>query len=292
VEAYASLQIIVLAAILASAGVFKMSIRDPRGLASDIFLLRELPESVGVLIWRCLGAIEASLAIVLIIVPGSLPRAVAAAFFVAAALYGFAARRFAPGSACGCLGSHERVSWRTPLRAGLLAGASALALKYPTSLASVRSLTAVGVEAAAVEVCLLLLLFSEIQVIPRVRREAHRQRRSSCLTSRYSVNWVIRRLTKTQPWREFEPALMSKAPTDHWRDGCWRFVTYGAMERGLPATAVFAIRLPPGKRQFRGALVIDGEMEPARVAEQKDDRRYVRRALQKIRPMLASNSGA
>ncbi len=51
---------------------------------------------------------------------------------------------------------------------------------------------------------------------------------------------------------------------DHWRDGCWHFLAFPAKDDGASATAVMAVKLPPGRVQVRGAIVPDDTSLPVK----------------------------
>ncbi|GAB4335318.1 MAG: hypothetical protein Kow0010_22720 [Dehalococcoidia bacterium] len=49
--------------------------------------------------------------------------------------------------------------------------------------------------------------------------------------------------------------LVTDMPADHWRDGCWRFLTYDARYNGRSAIAVFAVSLKTRPDPLQAAIV-------------------------------------
>ena len=61
-----------------------------------------------------------------------------------------------------------------------------------------------------------------------------------------------------------QPYVVESSIVDHWRDGCWRFLAFPAKDHGRNATAVIAVKLPPGAVHVRGAVVPYDETLPVK----------------------------
>ncbi len=260
---FAAFQIVILAGTLVVTGLLKLVSSDPRALAEHAFLTRHLSLQRGVAVWYGIGSLEIGLAVALLTVRSTWVLELVFAFAAAATIYGFLALRYATEATCGCLGSTEPVSWRGPSRALFLAAAALLAIEHDARLYDLvrfdwRAALGLACEAAA-----LAFLFNPLRS-GRAAWLALRFRQPRCLTSRHTIEWALNQLRYTHIWKQFSPLLLSSTPVDHWREGCWRLVSYDseAYTGGL-ATVVFAIRLPPGGGHFRAAMIADGAKEPS-----------------------------
>jgi hypothetical protein len=150
-------------------------------------------------------------------------------------------------------GSTDSVSKRTIARAGMLAVLSTLAVS--SSGGWVHALSAVWpIEVLALEGILLAWLSPETQALLDLVR---RRKRSlpRCLTEDIPLEATVQALKRSTAWARLQPYLTSDKVLDHWRDGCWRFLAYGAHTDGGTASAIFAVHIPLGKGATRGALV-------------------------------------
>ena len=56
-------------------------------------------------------------------------------------------------------------------------------------------------------------------------------------------------------WRKYAGQISAAAPSDVWREGCWRFVVYPGSERGQPVDIVFAVYLQSRRPAIRAAIL-------------------------------------
>lgn len=246
-------QVGIIVATLAAAAISKLIQPEVAQSTKAVFLLGRVASRQRVAGWYLLALVEAALAACLLAIPTQEPRIAAAALFVVMTVFAGAAVRFEPESTCGCFGAGAAVSWRTAARSGLLAAvAASTLLNADARLLGGEITTAIVVLA---EVVVLVRLSLPAGLLLTVRRLRYRIHTPACLTSSESVEASVRRLRASKAWRALAAHIAdSTEPVDHWREGCWRFVTFSAaMEDG--AQAVFAIHLPPGRVSFSGAIV-------------------------------------
>ena len=70
---------------------------------------------------------------------------------------------------------------------------------------------------------------------------------------------TLDRLRGSKLWVDARPYLAADAPSEQWRDGCWRYLSYPANYEGEPATAVFALYLGRSRNSDGVAFVADDE---------------------------------
>jgi hypothetical protein len=166
--------------------------------------------------------------------------AVALLFATAAgALYVLRARR--PDAGCGCFGDLSRtpVGWRVIARAVLLCLAAlsvvrAPPLRMPTSAGQAWLILAV----TAASLALIGALSPEIGVV--MRRLSHAE---PCEVRAVPVARTLAALHATPVWRRYQRFIVAEAPTDVWREGCWRFIVYPAVLASRRMEVVFAVHL-------------------------------------------------
>jgi hypothetical protein len=265
VRTFAAFQVVLLAGALFTTGLLKVAAADPRALAERAFLTRRLRPQQGEAIWYGIGSLEICLAAGLPVVPSSWLRELVFAVAFAATIYSSLALRYAPESTCGCLGSTEAISWRAPARALFLAAAAWVTIAYGARLGDIAKLDSQEALALLGEAAVLVFLFKPVSS-SRAAWFAVRFRQPRCLTNGHTIEWALDQLHHTRLWEQFTPSLISRTPVDHWREGCWRLVSYDSEDAGGPGTVVFAIRLPPGGRHFRGAIIAEGAEEPSSTA--------------------------
>lgn len=247
---------VLLAVVLLLAASTKLGNRFDRMTAMRTALARFVPEGAAVAAWRVLAVLEAAVGAGLLTSPRSrLPAAAAAFMLLAASSYALLALKKAPDRACGCFGAAagEPVTALTAARALLLAAtATTLATigDHWTSLATVRWWAlAAGTEALAL-----------VAVSPDIRASVGalvRRRMPSCLTSYAPLETCKLLLARSGVWERLGPVLDGAELADHWRDGCWSFLSFRTSWNEQHATAVFAIRVPPGPRHIRAAVLDD-----------------------------------
>jgi hypothetical protein len=257
----AALQQPVIGVLLLWAGLLKVvsagSAQAANASALPVLLRRE---ALAAPAYRVVGGVETAVALLLLLPPAS-TREMAAAVALSGLFVGYLsyARRATPQRPCGCLGGHDTpLSTRTQLRAGLLCAASVLGLAgsqhWTTAVADQPALSAavLGLEAVVLAVVSPELRWD------RARRALQaalpsRGLPADCTTADVAVDTSLRQLEQSEPYHRLEHLLVPGVQ-DHWRDGCWRFLSYSARYDGLPATAVFAVPLIDGTDWIRAAV--------------------------------------
>jgi hypothetical protein len=247
---------VLLATVLLLAASTKLGNRFDRATATSTAFAQFVPEGAAVGAWRVLAVLEAAVGVGLLTFPASrLPAAVAAFMLLAASGYALLALKKAPDRPCGCFGAAtgESVTALTAARALLLAATATTLATIGgrwTSAAAVRWWAlAAGVEALAL-----------VTISPDVLASAGslvRRRMPSCLTSYAPLETCKLLLARSGVWERLGPMLDGAELADHWRDGCWSFLSFRTSWNEEHATAVFAIRLPPGPRRIRATVLDD-----------------------------------
>jgi Methylamine utilisation protein MauE len=160
-----------------------------------------------------------------------------------------------PDVGCGCFGdlSDTPVSVRSLARAAVLCAAALASIGAPSLRLPSSSLQVLLVMAAATTELLLLAALS-----PEVGEIMVRLGYSEpCEARRMPVAKTLAALRASREWRYSQPYLAAPEPTDIWREGCWRFLTYPATVADRKADIVFAVYLQARRPPIRTA-VVDG----------------------------------
>jgi hypothetical protein len=196
---------------------------------------------------------EVALALLLFVGPPHQAGIAAAVFFLLAAVYAAAARLAAPGRPCGCFGaSGEAVSWWTTGRAMLLAAAAAAYSRSPGA-GSTRVLSD-GRSWLGLMVVLTSFLAVSPELWASVRHRHEVRRTRSCARAPIELQRLLEALRGTTAWIGVEQHLADRNPASVWREGCWLYVSFEASVEKKLATAVFTLRLPPGRSTCRAVL--------------------------------------
>jgi hypothetical protein len=185
--------------------------------------------------------------------PSTVVRTGTALFFLVAvgALNEMRQRR--PDAGCGCFGelSGTSIGLRTIARPGLLC-ASAVAtlglppLRMPSSSAEAELWLAV----LAFELALLAFLSPELgEIMVRLGYS------EPCEVRRMPVGRTMSALHASAQWRKYASQVSAGAPSDVWREGCWRFVVYPGYARGRQVDIVFAVYLQNRRPAIRAAVL-------------------------------------
>lgn len=241
------MQALVIGGVLVGAGVAKIARPNasPAAALESLALGRLLKRVLGSASWGAVGLLETAVGLAVLLWPAQVwPEAVAAFLLLAAGVFAARSLQQSPGQPCGCFGalSISPVSLTTVGRAfglALVAAMGSLAqASWQASLApSVWAL-------AAAEV--LAITF------PEIREFLERQKDSSidqaqdaevprCLYARVPWKRTIAALAASEDWALNRSMLASEEIVDHWREGCWRFVSYEARSGMM----VFAVRVHP-----------------------------------------------
>ncbi|GAB3477975.1 MauE/DoxX family redox-associated membrane protein [Nocardiopsis coralliicola] len=206
-------------------------------------------------------AVEAVLAVVLLVSAGPLGTAarVAAAVVFAGSAFALAAvRRRDPQMSCGCFGglSSEPVGRRTIARPALLAAAaagSAAVLPAQSGIAALAALDAASAGLLAAEVAVLAALSPELSAAV-----ARAVRPEPCEVRRVPVARSMRRLRRSAVWRANPVELLSTDPVDVWRQGCWRLLRFDGTRYGRAVDVVYAVELSTRRPRVRAAVIDAG----------------------------------
>lgn len=208
--------------------------------------------SLLVIAWRALVAVEAGLALALLVLPPRAGGTAAVAFFAAAGAYAAVLARVAPGRDCGCFGGGgEPASPLVVVRALLLAFvAGVYAVVDPSPAAALGDPRAWS--------GLLLLVFVTLAVsrewrAPLLRRAAVRRLRR-CSHAVVDVASVVEAVRGSDAWRAVGAYVVRDDAFETSREGCWQFLTFEASYDGNVATAVFALGLAERRPRCRAML--------------------------------------
>jgi hypothetical protein len=180
----------------------------------------------------------------------------AAAGLAAAGLLSLWGVRHAPDTGCGCFGAarSEPVSPRTVVRAGVLCALALVAmlggdgwfaaLSHPLAVAAVLAVGA-GLAAATPEL--------------RPRNARVRLREAVWAHRPAPPRRTLERLRRSPLWADAREYLAADAPSEQWREGCWRYLAYPATYDGEAATAVFALYLGRDRASDGVAFVAERE---------------------------------
>lgn len=146
-----------------------------------------------------------------------------------------------PDAGCGCFGELSRtpVSWRAVARIVLLcvaalAAIGAPSLRMPGSAGQAWLMLAV----VAAELALLAALSPEVGQL--MIRLSHAE---PCELREVPVDRTLSALRSSAAWRRYQPFLVTAAPADVWREGCWRFAVFPGVLASRQVEVVFAVYL-------------------------------------------------
>jgi len=199
--------------------------------------------------------------------PAAVARAGTALFFLIAVGVLNEMRQRRPEAGCGCFGelSGSPIGFRAIARPCLLSASAVAAfgmppLRMPSSLAVAGLWLAV----LAFELALLALLSPEIgEIMVRLGYS------EPCELRRMPVGRTITALHASPQWRRYAGQVSAGAPSDVWREGCWRFVVYTGCARGRRVDIVFAVYLQTRRPAIRVAVL---DADTSEVIGQADTR--------------------
>jgi hypothetical protein len=172
----------------------------------------------------------------------------------AAALYELRARR--PNAGCGCFGELSRtpVSWRVIARATLLCVAALSTIGIPPLRMPASAGQAwLTLAAVAAEVAVLAVLSPEIgQAMLRLSHA------DPCEVREVPVWRTLSTLHASASWRRYQRFLVTTAPIDVWREGCWRFVVFPGVLASRRVDVVFAVHVGGRGAQVRVGMLDTG----------------------------------
>ena len=180
-------------------------------------------------------------------------RAGTALFFLVSAGVLNEVRQRRPDAGCGCFGelSGTPIGLRTIARAGLLC-ASAIATfgLPPLRMPSSSTVAELWLAVLAFELALLAFLSPELgEIMVRLGYS------EPCEVRRMPVGRTMSALHASAQWRKYASQVSAGAPSDVWREGCWRFVVYPGYARGRRVDIVFAVYLQNRRPAIRAAVL-------------------------------------
>jgi hypothetical protein len=252
-QPWLEIQALVVALVLVGAGASKLLTRFPQMAADKSALAALLGTRHTLKAWRVLSTAELAIGVALVAEAQSrMPAAAATTVFAAAVGYLVWAWRRAPGAACGCFGGGgASVEPLTIIRACLLFAAALAPALYGSWTDGVRNAGPLTGALLAAEIAVMVAVSPEIHVL------VHRWRsvEPACLTSRVPLDDTVAAIKKSRAWRRLRGRLQSENLVDFWRDGCWRFHAYDLIHDGTAGSAVFAVKVPPGRMKLKVAIV-------------------------------------
>jgi hypothetical protein len=190
--------------------------------------------------------------------PATIVRTGAALFFLIAvgALNEMRQRR--PDSGCGCFGelSGTPIGLRTIARPGLLCASAVATLGLPPlRMPSSPTEAELWLAVLAFELALIAFLSPELgEIMVRLGYS------EPCELRRIPVGRTMAALHASSQWRKYAGQVTAAAPSDVWREGCWRFVVFPGMARGRRVDIVFAVYLQ-ARRPVVRAAVLDADTD-------------------------------
>jgi hypothetical protein len=263
IEPIASVQALIVGAIFAWAGIWKVCFPRARALARQSALatiLRRPRLAEGLHLTVGLGEIGVA-ALLLLLPQFAWGIRVASAFAVGFLGYLWLAWRVAPEKPCACMGGRStRISKRSLVRAVLLLAFTVLGWFARHTWGTTLLTTPLAALLVVAELGLLWCVSPEFDWIgPKVEKQFLRTVRlrlnPTCSGIARSWHDTESDLRRTAVFHELSPHLATQS--DRWRDGCWSFVSYAATYEGQKATAVFAVPVLYDPVEVSAAVVRD-----------------------------------
>jgi hypothetical protein len=164
-----------------------------------------------------------------------------------------------PDVGCGCFGdfSTAPVSGRTLARSALLAAAALSTLGLPAI-----SQPKLGAETTTLLVIMVIELIVLGALSPELSEALVRLGYSEpCELRAVPAERTLAALRRSKHWRRYGRIIISDAPTDIWRELCWRYVVFPAQYQGRSTDVIFAVFLQQHRPAIHVALVDVGTGE-------------------------------
>jgi hypothetical protein len=195
-----------------------------------------------------IGLTDAKLAL-----PATVVRVGTALFFLVSAGVLNEMRQRRPDAGCGCFGelSGTPIGLRTIARAGLLCASAVATFGLPPlRMPSSSTVAELWLAVLAFELALLAFLSPELgEIMVRLGYS------EPCEVRRMPVGRTMSALHASTQWRKYAGQVSAGAPSDVWREGCWRFVVYPGYARGRRVDIVFAVYLQNRRPAIRAAVL-------------------------------------
>lgn len=254
VHAFAELETVFLAIVLVLAAATKVAQRNTLEGTELLYGIGKLPGAVRVRLWYGIAFLELALACALLAVPGRTVDLTVLVFFVGASALLAIAKKRAPESACGCFGLTPGITAGSVARStGFMLLALYCATRWPSAGPHFGAFAGGGV--IGVQTLAVLLAVARVPSPRGWRGVLLRLRTPRCLTATQTVYWALAVARRTRLWEDASKWITSATASDHWREGCWRFLAFDADHEGSAASLVFAVHLPPTARTVKASLV-------------------------------------
>src|SRR5581483_10130688 len=162
-------------------------------------------------------------------------------------------RQRRPDSGCGCFGelSETPIGLRTIARSGVLCASAVATFGVPPlRMPSSSTVAELWLAVLAFELALLAFLSPELgEIMVRLGYS------EPCEVRRMPVGRTMSALHASVQWRKYSSQVSAGAPSDVWREGCWRFVVYPGYARGRRVDIVFAVYLQNRSPAIRVAVL-------------------------------------
>jgi hypothetical protein len=186
-------------------------------------------------------------------VPAAVVRAGTALFFLVSVGVLNEMRQRRPDAGCGCFGelSGTPIGLRTIGRTGLLCASAVATFGLPPlRMPSSSTVAELWLAVLAFEIALLAFLSPELgEIMVRLGYS------EPCELRRMPVGRTMTALHASPQWRKYAGQVSAGAPSDVWREGCWRFVVYPGYARGRRVDIVFAVYLQTRRPAIRVAVL-------------------------------------
>ncbi|MGH7862845.1 MAG: MauE/DoxX family redox-associated membrane protein [Candidatus Dormibacteraceae bacterium] len=257
-----ALQPLVVGLVFCSTGLSKLMAPRSGDLIANSALVSLFGLGAARAIYRVVAVIEILLAVLLLVGPERIwvTRA-ASALAVSFVVYLLISLKVAPGRPCGCFGGSESpISWRTLSRAGFVCAFSVLA--WPARESWLATLVSDPWYLGIVGAQLVLLAAISPEFIRGKLATTHQAMPKTsfplgdedCGSAQVPLSESLNQLRASAMYSSHSAFLRSDM-IEHWREGCWRFLSFGARYEGRKVTAVFAVPVMYQPDRIRVALV-------------------------------------
>jgi hypothetical protein len=261
----ADIQPLILGIILLWAGGSKLFTSRAKEVATRSALSLLLSHHKHILFaYNLVGLLEICVGLALLLPPHSLWKSfVSTSLFLSFVVYLGFSRRFAPEKPCACLGGGETaISWMTITRSVVLTLLAVLTFARSSFWLSALLTNMWLVALIVIELIVIIALSPDLyrwnSPVPPTDT-SDEQLGLDCVTARVPLTETVQQLETSAIFQSFAVYVQSKM-LEHWRQGCWRFLRYGASFEGRDVTAIFAVPVLNEPERIRGAIV-DEESE-------------------------------
>jgi len=263
VENIANLQSFIIGAIFLWTGGWKVFAPKAGEVAVRSALSILVPGRSSVqIIYRLIGGVEMMTATLLLLPSYAWWKsALAAALSTMFIAYLVFAMRTAPDRPCGCMAGREvSISWRSIARAGLVLTFCLVGLKAQDFWLITITTNPSYLVVIFLEALLFVRLSPELDWTWNSERAESGQSHtaSDCATAPVPLSDSLQQLRSSTVFQSLSKFLKSDL-TDHWREGCWRYLCFEAEYKGHRGTAIFAVPILGESDRVRASIVDEVE---------------------------------